>query len=157
MKLSKPLICALFVSSLSTPVLAAPSHTSTWSASDSMGAVETKIEDKQYQAAIYDLKKIVAKDADNADAYNLLGFTHRKLKQYEVAEEYYQKALALDPKHKGALEYLGELYVETNRMDKANEMLTRLDKACFFGCDEYSTLKKMIEQKSQGLEVSSKW
>ena len=154
MKFIKPIACSLLISSLTAPAVAAPND---WGKSDVMAPIEEKIEAKNYQAAITELKKLVDSDANNADAYNLLGFSHRKLKLYDTAEEYYRMALLLEPKHKGALEYLGELYVETNRMDKANEMLARLDDACFFSCAEYQTLKDMIEKKNQGLDVSSKW
>ena len=74
-----------------------------------------------------------------------------------MAEQYYNRALELDPKHKGAMEYLGELYVETGRMDEANQMLSRLDNACFLSCSEYKQLKSVIEGKGQGLEAKSSW
>ena len=61
-----------------------------------------------------------------------------------MAESYYQKALALNPEHVGALEYLGELYLETDRPEKAQEMLERLDDACFFQCKKYEILEKLI-------------
>jgi Tfp pilus assembly protein PilF len=69
-----------------------------------------------------------------------------------MAEEYYGRALELDPKHKGAMEYLGELYVETDRMDEAHLMLARLNDACFLSCKEYRQLKEVIERKEQGLD-----
>ncbi|MCG8317713.1 MAG: tetratricopeptide repeat protein [Pseudomonadales bacterium] len=154
MKFTKPLLCALLVSSLAAPVYAAPNN---WGESDKMSGIEEKIEAKDYRSAIADLKNLIADGSKDADAYNLLGFTHRKLKYYDIAEEYYHMALILEPEHKGALEYLGELYVETDRMDKAREMLVKLDNACFISCEEYRTLKDMIEKKEKGLEVSSKW
>ena len=154
MNYTKPVICALLISSLSAPVFAAKPNS--WGDSSEMSKVSQKIDDKQYEAAILDLQKMVAKDDNNADAYNLLGFSNRKIKNYDVAEKYYLRALTLNPKHKGAMEYLGELYVETDRMDKANEMLTRLDEACFFSCKEYTELKGFIEKKEKGLEVSAK-
>ena len=158
MKKTNLVICTLLVSTLSVPALAA-NTSSSWNKgkSDAMTEVEQRINNQQYEAAIHDLKGIVAKDTDNADAYNLLGYTHRKLKRYEVAEDYYQRALALDPDHRGAMEYLGELYVETQRRDEANAMLSRLDKACFFGCEEYRKLKAMIDNREQRPETVSKW
>jgi len=156
MKNTNALICALLAATLSASTFAA-NTSSSWSKSDDMAEVEASIDAKQYEAAIRDLKGIVAKDANNADAYNLLGFTHRKLKRYEVAEEYYLRALTLDPKHKGAMEYLGELYVETGRMEEANTMLSRLDEACFFSCQEYRDLKAMIENQQNGVKTASKW
>ena len=110
MKFTKPLLCALLVSSLAAPVYAAPNN---WGESDKMSGIEEKIEAKDYRSAIADLKNLIADGSKDADAYNLLGFTHRKLKYYDIAEEYYHMALILEPEHKGALEYLGELYVET--------------------------------------------
>ncbi|MEZ5508690.1 MAG: tetratricopeptide repeat protein [Gammaproteobacteria bacterium] len=150
MNTTKTFACALLIACLTAPVYAAPS--SSWGKSDKMGNVAEKIEDKQYQAAIDELKAIVEKDADNADAFNLLGYSNRKLKRYEMAEEYYGRALELDPKHKGAMEYLGELYVETDRMDEAHLMLARLNDACFLSCKEYRQLKEVIERKEQGLD-----
>jgi len=85
-----------------------------------------------------------ATDSSDADAYNLLGFSHRKLGDVEAALAHYGKALALEPKHRGANEYLGELYLELGQLDKARERLKVLDGACFFGCEEYSELKAKI-------------
>ena len=58
---------------------------------------------------------------------------------------FYQKALSLNAEHRGALEYLGELYLQTGRPKQAKEMLKRLDDACFFGCEEYDDLKKAFQ------------
>jgi len=142
MKLVTSSLLTILLSLLSLVALAAPGNLS---GSSTMSKIKSKVEAKEYRTAIEELKELVNKDADNADAYNLLGYSNRKLKQYDVAEIYYKKALALDPEHKGALEYLGELYVETNRPDKAKEMLARLDDACYFSCEEYDILKKLIE------------
>lgn len=147
MNYAKPLITALVMAFLSAPVLAAPGD---WGASKPgpMKEVKEKIEANQYQAAIDDLLRLVADDSNNADAYNLLGYSHRKLKRYNEAEQYYQKALLLDSKHKGAMEYLGELYVETNRPELAHQMLQRLDKVCRFKCKEYKQLLGYIDSAS---------
>jgi len=153
MNTTKTFTCALLIACLTAPVYAAPS--SSWGKSGKMGEVAEKIESKQYQAAIDELKTIVAKDADNADAFNLLGYSNRKLKRYDIAEEYYERALQLDPKHKGAMEYLGELYVETDRMDEAHLMLARLDDACFLSCKEYRLLKDVIDRKEQGTDSAA--
>ncbi len=98
-----------------------------------------------YAAAIPLLQKSLAADSNNADAYNLLGFSHRKLGQVEAALAHYGKALALEPEHRGANEYLGELYLELGQLDAARERLAVLDDACFFGCPEYRELKAKIE------------
>ena len=77
-----------------------------------------------------------------ADTLNYLGFTTRKLGDYENGEKYYLLGLEIDPNHKGINEYLGELYVATNRMDLAKERLKVLE-TC--NCEEYNELKEIIE------------
>ena len=76
-----------------------------------------------------------------ADTLNYLGFTTRKLGDYENGEKYYLLGLEIDPNHKGINEYLGELYVVTNRMDLAKERLKVLE-TC--NCEEYNELKEII-------------
>jgi Flp pilus assembly protein TadD len=98
-----------------------------------------------YAAAIPLLQKSVAADPTNADAYNLLGFSLRKLGDVDTALAHYGKALELEPEHRGANEYLGELYLELGDLAKAEKRLKVLDKACFFGCEEYSDLKAKIK------------
>ncbi|MDA0652106.1 MAG: tetratricopeptide repeat protein [Proteobacteria bacterium] len=97
-----------------------------------------------YAAALPLLEKVVAKNADNADAWNFIGYSHRKLKRFDQALVAYQKALAIKPDHRGANEYMGELYLETGKPAKAKERLKVLDSACFFGCEEYDELKAAI-------------
>lgn len=104
------------------------------------------IEAKRYEAAIPLLQKSIAKNQSNADAWNYLAFSNRKLGRFEKAHEYYAKALSLNPDHKGAHEYLGELYLQENNIAKAEEMLAKLDKLCFFSCQEYRTLKKSVAE-----------
>ena len=77
-----------------------------------------------------------------ADTLNYLGFTTRKLGDYEGGEKFYLQGLQIDPNHNGINEYLGELYVVTNRMDMAKERLEVL-KTC--NCEEYDELKEIIE------------
>ncbi len=98
-----------------------------------------------YQRAIPLLQEVVASDARNADAWNYLGFSHRKLERYDDALAAYQKALAIDPNHRGANEYLGELYLDLGNLAKAKERLKQLDKECTFGCEEYDDLKAAIK------------
>ena len=78
-----------------------------------------------------------------ADVFNLLGYSHRKLQRYDQALDYYQRALALDPEHRGAHEYLGELYLQTEQPLKAEQQLAALSKSCR-ECDEYRQLKRAI-------------
>ena len=102
------------------------------------------VEDGKYAEAIPLLDKVVAADQENADAFNLLGYSHRQLGQNDTALTHYQTALQLEPRHRGANEYLGELYLTLGDLAKAEERLSVLDEACFFGCDEYTELKNAI-------------
>ncbi|MEX2642295.1 MAG: tetratricopeptide repeat protein [Acetobacterales bacterium] len=97
-----------------------------------------------YRKAIGELEKVVATSPRNADAHNLLGFSHRKLGNSDKAMQHYQTALSADPDHKGANEYLGELYLQMGEVAKAEERLARLDRICLLGCAEYTELKKAI-------------
>jgi len=98
-----------------------------------------------YQRALVLLQKVVQAEPRNADAWNYIGFSHRKLKSFDQSLAAYQKALAINPDHRGANEYLGELYVMTGDMEKAREQLAKLQSLCRQGCEEYDDLKKAIE------------
>jgi tetratricopeptide (TPR) repeat protein len=84
------------------------------------------------------------KDPDQPDILNYLGFAFRKTGDFLMAEVYYSQGLEIDPNHVGINEYLGELYVETNRIDLAKQRLEIL-KNC--NCEEYRELKELIENK----------
>jgi len=103
------------------------------------------IEQGKYQSAIDRLHDQLDIYPDNADIMSLLGFSYRKTRNYEDAQTFYEWALRADPEHRGANEYLGELYLETNQIDKAVEQLQRLDDICRTNCKEYSTLKEAID------------
>ncbi len=96
---------------------------------------------KRYEKAQKLLIQSNEKFPNKADTLNYLGFTTRKLGDYENGEKYYLQGLAIDPKHKGINEYLGELYVATNRHNLAIERLEVL-KNC--NCREYEDLKAII-------------
>lgn len=102
------------------------------------------ISEEKYQQAITELDKALLDDPNNADLLNLKAYSHRKLTQFDIALENYQKALQLEPEHRGANEYLGELYLQTGQLDKAEARLKVLDDACFFGCEEYDELEEAI-------------
>src|SRR5262249_9458859 len=92
------------------------------------------------------LEKVLAVKPDDADALNLMGFTERKLGDPSQSLEYYNKALALNPKHLGANEYLGELYLEMKDVKKAEERLAVLQQACGGTCEEYPALNARLER-----------
>ena len=99
---------------------------------------------KLYLKAYDKFEKAYTKDKKNADILNYLGYTLRKTGDLEQAEIYYLKGLELDSKHLGINEYLGELYVQTNRIELAKKRLEVL-KGC--NCEEYEELKELIEKK----------
>ena len=109
-----------------------------------LSPIHELIEDEQYQAAIDALQTALKDDADDADMLNLLAFSQRKLGKFDIALVNYQKALAIDPGHRGANEYLGELYLQMGQLEKAEGRLQVLDDECFFGCKEYDKLEQAI-------------
>ena len=96
---------------------------------------------KNCEKALKLLEKANIKDPNNADTLNYLGFTTRKLGNFSKGEEYYLQGLAINPKHIGINEYLGELYVATNRVSLAKERLKVLENC---KCDEFEVLKSVI-------------
>ena len=104
------------------------------------------IQQNKWVAAIDALKQV--DDSGSADWNNLMGYTARKLAppDYAAAGRYYDAALRIDPKHRGALEYSGELFLITGDLPKAEERLAALDKACRFSCQEYRELKRAVER-----------
>ena len=103
---------------------------------------------KLYSKAFSKLEKAYSKDQKNPDILNYLGYTARKTGNFNEAEKFYLKGLSIKPNHNGINEYLGELYVQTNRIDKANERLAVL-KNC--NCDEYQELELII--KTKGVKI----
>ena len=97
---------------------------------------------KRYEKAQKFLLKSNKEKPNQADTLNYLGFTTRKLGDYENGEKYYLMGLEIDPNHTGINEYLGELYVTTNRMDLARERLKVLENC---NCEEYAELKDIID------------
>ncbi len=116
------------------------------SASPEFKAGKKAVKEGNFQSALGHLNKANEKNPKNADIQNLLGYSYRKLGDTDRAFEHYHIALQIDPKHRGANEYLGELYLETDQLAKAEERLKVLDEACFWGCEEYDDLKEAIEK-----------
>ena len=102
--------------------------------------------EKRYKKAFKLLLVSNKKKPNNPDILNYLGFTSRKLGEFEKGENYYLEGLAIEPNHVGINEYLGELYVITNRIELAKERLNVLTNC---NCEEYNELKEIIEGKKQ--------
>jgi tetratricopeptide (TPR) repeat protein len=159
----KKILILLFVLSLNSQGFAAGSDSSSDTSETSLydqavklvkraGKLEKKDKGervkKLYSQAFKKLNTAYKSDKKNPDILNYMGFTSRKTGNFKEAENYYLKGLDLDPKHNGINEYLGELYVQTNRLDKANERLAVL-KNC--NCDEYQDLELII--KTRGTKI----
>lgn len=110
-----------------------------------LAPIEDLIDDEKYQDAISELQKLLQETPTDADMLNLLAYSQRKLQRFDEAMVNYQKALEIEPEHRRANEYLGELYLQLGQLDKAQERLQVLDEACFFGCDEFDKLEEAIK------------
>lgn len=106
----------------------------------------SSIKSGKFELAIQQLQN--SNQTSSAEWNNLMGYSLRQQKSADLvgAENYYQAALNIDPKHKGALEYYGMLRLIKNDLVGAEELLARLDKICLFGCEEYSDLKEAIKK-----------
>jgi len=104
------------------------------------------IKSENYDQAVKQLQ--AANETGSADWNNLLGYSLRKKQPPDLlgAEKYYQAALKINPRHRGALEYYGELKLMNNDLPGAEALLARLDRACTFGCEEYTDLKGAIQK-----------
>ena len=112
-----------------------------------LGEADALIKQKNFSAALNLLKQADSTYANNADVNNLLGFSSRNLKQFSASARYYQKALRINPNHLGALEYQGELFLQTKKVSAAKKNLAKLKQLCGVNCEEYLDLKKAIGKK----------
>ncbi len=122
-----------------------------------IGAAQSAIAGKNWVAAQTTLKAALASNPGNADYHNLYAFAVRKgpNPNMGLVFEHYNEALRIDPKHRGAREYLGEAYLSVNNLAKAKEQLAALDRLCLFGCEEYSDLKKAVARFEAGGKVTA--
>ena len=120
------------------------STTSTAAAPDKLAQARARIAAKDWRAAVDELKKV--NDVNSADWNNLMGYSLRKADpaNYASAERFYNDALKINPKHRGALEYSGELHLMQGNLGMAEERLSALDKACFLPCEEQRDLKRAV-------------
>jgi Flp pilus assembly protein TadD len=110
-----------------------------------LDAARADIAAKNWTKAIADLTAIVKASPSSADAYNLLGYSYRNAGNYDRAGQAYAKALKLNPKHTGALEYQGVLFIKLGQKDKAQANLDKIKAICGnTTCEEYADLAKAI-------------
>jgi Flp pilus assembly protein TadD len=125
--------------------LAADNATKPDATAPDLTAVRAKIKAKEFTPAIVDLTALVNGGTLHPDVYSLLGFSYRKSGDRTNGALYYRKALDLDPWHKGALEYQGEMFVEAGDLPKAKVNLAKLVQLCPSGCEEREDLEKDIK------------
>lgn len=131
------------------PVATAAAAPAATPAVDPLGPARARIAAKEWPQAVDAL--IATRDDRNADWHNLIGFALRNLPaaDYPVAEHHYNEALRINPMHRGALEYSGELYLLTGQRAKAEQRLAALAKACPAGCPELDDLKASVAKQAK--------
>jgi len=112
--------------------------------------VRSLIESEKFIDALELLEGLEIKSPENAEVHNLLGYTYHKSGDFEKSLPAYQRALFLDPEHKGALEYQGELFLTLGQIDKAIENLDKLKNICPSGCPELTDLENEIKDWRDG-------
>jgi Flp pilus assembly protein TadD len=108
-------------------------------------AARSAIAERRYPDAVQLLGEALARDPQNAETHNLLGYAHRRSGNLHRAFQHYHEALRLNPDHRGAHEYIGEAYLMSGNVGKAEEHLRRLDGLCPPTCEEREDLRKAIE------------
>jgi tetratricopeptide (TPR) repeat protein len=112
---------------------------------------------QDWAAAQAGLKQALAANPRNADYHNLYAYSTRKgpNPDMDLVFKHYNEALRIDPRHRGAHEYIGEAYLQVNNLAKAKEHLAALNRICFFGCEEYSDLKKEVASYEASHKVAT--
>jgi len=121
----------------------------TSAAGSDYAAGKKAVEAKDWKSAIERLNKALLQDDRNPDIQNLLGYAYRNAGQLDPAFKHYRRALELNPRHRGAREYLGEAYLMANDVQKAQEQLAALRQICLIPCEEYEDLEKAITAYSK--------
>ena len=101
---------------------------------------------KNFPEAVAKLKIAERRNPDSADLHNFLGYSYRNLKQFDLAFTHYKRSLALDPRHRGAHEYIGEAYLMVGDLPSAEQHLAALKGICLLGCEELADLEKAVAE-----------
>ena len=144
-----PLVCLPGAAAIAPAAHAADSPPATSAEATDLAPARAAIKAKKYDTALAELRVLVVK-YQTPDVYSLLGHALWKTGDRSQGMIYYNKALTMNPQHRGALEYQGELYIELGQIDKAKENLTKLKGVCPFGCEEFADLKEAIEHAPKG-------
>jgi tetratricopeptide (TPR) repeat protein len=108
------------------------------------------VEAKDWNTAIRLLSSAALRDTRNAEIQNYLGYAYRNTGELSAAFKHYARALQIDPRHRGAHEYLGEAYLMINNVPKAQEHLAALKKICLLPCEESGILERKITEYRKG-------
>lgn len=114
------------------------------------------VEGKHWAEAVARLRLAQRRHPDSADLHNYLGFAHRHLGQFELALEHYRRAIAIDPRHRGAHEYIGETYLLIGDLSGAERHLQALRAICLLPCDELADLERAVGAYRQTAESRRK-
>ena len=104
------------------------------------------MEKKNWSEAIKRYQVAAKRNPENADLQNSLGYSYRNVGQMDLAFKHYLRAIELDPRHRGAHEYIGEAYLMVKNLGKAEEHLAALEKICLLSCEELDDLKKKVAE-----------
>ena len=119
-------------------------------AAQDLAAAKKLIKKEKYYRAIYFLKEALEADAKSADIHNNLGFAYRKMEKFDKSMDAYNKALQIDPNHKGALDYQGELFLTLKKPAEAQKNWKKLQELCPRGCPDLTKLQKAITSYNSG-------
>ena len=111
---------------------------------DDYAAGKKAVEGKDWAEAARLFKRSEIRHPEHADLQNILGFSYRNLKQYDLAFKHYRRAIELDPRHRGAHEYIGETYLLTGDVAGAQRHLAALREICLLPCDELKDLERAM-------------
>ena len=135
----------------SAALAAAPAIADPFESDPNLAATDTDfaagkqaMEKKNWREAAKRFEAALKRNPDSADLQNYLGYTHRNLKQFDLAFRYYKRAIELDPRHRGAHEYIGEAYLMVNDLPNAEKHLAALRGICLLPCEELDDLAQAV-------------
>ncbi|MFV1852527.1 MAG: tetratricopeptide repeat protein [Thalassospira sp.] len=138
-------VLMMLASPLAATSALAMGSSDTWSSEGTdLSAVTELVDTGMYDMAIDKIETMLKDDPENADLYNYLAYSQRKMGDFESAAQNYERALMINPEHAGALEYQGELFLQTGKPEMAQENLARLAQVCGTDCAEYKELSGKI-------------
>jgi len=145
LSLLAPVVAGLLLLVAPSP-RADPTEETFGAANSDYAAGKRAVEAKDWKNAVRLLAKAELQDDRNPDLQNLLGYAYRNSGNFDLAFKHYEKALALNPRHRGAHEYVGEAYLMVGNLKKAEEHLAALKNICLIPCEEYEDLSKGIAE-----------